>query len=244
MYIFNGFYLLHSYNPSFLICLCFNMVSFRGQKKLGPQPDRSPLGVSFKISDEHPHLFHMWSPPPPGTCNAWENSRHSTMPPVVSPRYDVWEASAEIPYWWHVTTQIWVVLLISDWSCRVENLIQPIRSTTQISVVTRHQHQHLRSFLRRHLAGKSVVASPNVCCFLRINLRSRKLAFYRGRISLVGRAPDCREQKVIGFDSQGRINTSILGVLKELRNEGTSNALQTVGRIMVVPSPTKSRKKK
>ena len=34
MYIFNSFYLLHSYNPSFLICLCFNMVSFRGQKSL------------------------------------------------------------------------------------------------------------------------------------------------------------------------------------------------------------------
>ena len=48
----------------------------------------------------------------------------------------------------------------------------------------------------------------------------------------------------IGFDSQGQINTSILGVLKELRNEGTSNALQTAGRIMVVPSSTKSRKKK
>ena len=45
MYIFNSFYLLHSYNPSFLICLCFNMVSFRGQKKLGPRPDRSLLGV-------------------------------------------------------------------------------------------------------------------------------------------------------------------------------------------------------
>ena len=28
-----------------LICLCFNMVSFRGQKKFGPRPDRSPLGV-------------------------------------------------------------------------------------------------------------------------------------------------------------------------------------------------------
>ena len=45
MFIFNAFYLLHSYNPSFLVCLCFNMVSFRGQKKLGPRPDRSPLGV-------------------------------------------------------------------------------------------------------------------------------------------------------------------------------------------------------
>ena len=53
MYIFNAFYLLHSYNPSFFICLCFNMVSFNGQKKL-------------KISDEHPHPFHMRSPLPPG----------------------------------------------------------------------------------------------------------------------------------------------------------------------------------
>ena len=45
MDIFNAFYLLHSYNPSFLNCLCFSMVSFRGQKELGPRPDRSPLGV-------------------------------------------------------------------------------------------------------------------------------------------------------------------------------------------------------
>ena len=28
------------------------------------------------------------------------------------PRNDIWETSAEIPYWWHVTTEIWVVLLI------------------------------------------------------------------------------------------------------------------------------------
>ena len=42
------------------------MVSFRGQKKLGPRPDRSPLGVYFKISDKHPYPFHMRSLPPPG----------------------------------------------------------------------------------------------------------------------------------------------------------------------------------
>ena len=30
-----------------------------------------------------------------GTDVAWEN--------------DIWETSAEIPYWWRVTTQIWVV---------------------------------------------------------------------------------------------------------------------------------------
>ena len=29
---------------------------------------------------------------------------------MVFPRNDVWQMSAEIPYWWHVTTQIWVVL--------------------------------------------------------------------------------------------------------------------------------------
>ena len=29
---------------------------------------------------------------------------------------------------------------LGDWSCRVGNLVQPIRSTTQIYVVTRHQY--------------------------------------------------------------------------------------------------------
>ena len=38
------------------------MVSFRGQKKLAPRPDRSPLGVLFKTSDEHPRPFYA-SPP-------------------------------------------------------------------------------------------------------------------------------------------------------------------------------------
>ena len=31
-------------------------------------------------------------------------------------------------------------MLRSDWSCRVGSLFQPIRSTTQIWVVTRHQY--------------------------------------------------------------------------------------------------------
>ena len=41
---------------------------------------------------------------------AWENGRHFA---TVSPRNDIWETSTEIPYWWRVTTLIWVVLLIS-----------------------------------------------------------------------------------------------------------------------------------
>ena len=45
MYIFNAFSLLQSYNPSFLICLCFNMVSFRGKKKAWA----TPRLVSFRV---------------------------------------------------------------------------------------------------------------------------------------------------------------------------------------------------
>ena len=43
---------------------------------------------------------------------AWENSRHLTTTPLVSPPNDVWETSSENPYWWRVTPQIWVGLLI------------------------------------------------------------------------------------------------------------------------------------
>ena len=37
------------------------------------------------------------------------------MPPLFPLRNNVWEMTTEIPYWWRVTTQIWVVLLIG-WS--------------------------------------------------------------------------------------------------------------------------------
>ena len=54
----------------------------------------------------------------------------------------------------------------SDWSGHKENLLQPIRSTTQIWEETRHQYGFLRSFLRCHLEGKPVVTSRNDGCFL------------------------------------------------------------------------------
>ena len=43
----------------------------------------------------------------------YADSGHFVMPPLVSLEKDVWETNAEIeiPHWWHVTTQIWVVLL-------------------------------------------------------------------------------------------------------------------------------------
>ena len=62
----------HYNKMSLSIILCFKMVSFRGQKKLGPCPDWPPLGVYLKISNKHPRPFHMGvSPPPPAplrTC--------------------------------------------------------------------------------------------------------------------------------------------------------------------------------
>ena len=64
------------------------------------------------------------------TVLAWENSRHLATLPLVSLPNDVWETSAEIPYWRCVTTQIWVMLLI--W------LVVPHRKF--ISTIPRHQY--------------------------------------------------------------------------------------------------------
>ena len=46
------------------------------------------------------------------TEKAWENSQHLATLPLVAPSNDLWETWVEIPYWWRVNIQIWVVLLI------------------------------------------------------------------------------------------------------------------------------------
>ena len=56
----------------------------------------------------------------------------------------------------------------SDWSCREGNLLQPIRSTTQIQVVTRLQYA--RSWA--HFFWNLVAALRNVGCFLRLHFPS------------------------------------------------------------------------
>ena len=52
----------------------------------------------------------------------------------------------------------------SDWSCCEGNLLQPIRSTTQISVVTRHQYGVYSLAPQRHYERKPVWG-----CFLRLS---------------------------------------------------------------------------
>ena len=57
---------------------------------------------------------------------------------------------------------------VSNWSRRVGNLIQPIRSTTQIWVVTRHQYGISALLSQTSFGGEPVVASPNYGSFLRL----------------------------------------------------------------------------
>ena len=55
-----------------------------------------------------------------------------------------------------------------DWLKRISHAARPIRRTTRIWVVNVIRMGFLRLFLRRHFAGKLVLASWNVGCFLRL----------------------------------------------------------------------------
>ena len=97
---------------------------------------------------------------------AWENRRNFVTPSVVFPRNTVWETSAKIPYWWRVTSQIWVVLLFgrAEWGiCFNQSEALPRSGWWRVISM-----EFLRSFLRRYFAGKPPVASRNVVCFLRL----------------------------------------------------------------------------
>ena len=68
------------------------------------------------------------------------------------------------------------MLSASDWSWRLGNLIQPIRSTTQIWVVTRHQYGISALVSQTSFGGEPTLASSNVGRFLRL-LKNRKVKF-------------------------------------------------------------------
>ena len=57
----------------------------------------------------------------------------------------------------------------SDWLKQISHVAWPIRRTTQIWVAVRHQYmEFLCLFLTHNFAGKPVVVSWNVSCFLRL----------------------------------------------------------------------------
>ena len=82
------------------------------------------------------------------------------------PPNDVRKTSAEIPYWWHVDYSD--LDRAAELSCRLGNLIQPIRSTIQIWVVTSHQYGISALVSQTSFGGKPVAVSPSVRCFLRL----------------------------------------------------------------------------
>ena len=90
---------------------------------------------------------------------AWENTRHFAMPPTVSPWNDIWETSAEISYWWGVTTQ-WGSA--RDWLKQISQVAQPIRSSTQIWVVTRHQYG-ISALVSQTLFSREIVGGIAKC---------------------------------------------------------------------------------
>ena len=94
----------------------------------------------------------------------WENSRHLPTPPSVSPRNDVRETSAEIPYWWRVITQIWLVLLIG-W-----NKYFPRSTTNEKHYPDLGSDASPAWNFYARFSDVPVVASPNVGCFLTLML--------------------------------------------------------------------------
>ena len=89
---------------------------------------------------------------------------------------------------------------VSDWLKRISRATRQIRSTSQIRVVMRHEYGILRSFLRRHFAGKTVVASrmsavfsgyePNsLNCELRAFIRNMALSLW-----LIGNCKAAKEK--------------------------------------------------
>ena len=95
-----------------------------------------------------------------GAGVTWDYSRHFTTPPLVSPRNDVWEMSAESPYWWSATNQIWVVLQIGwrKYPTRHDQS-EALPRSGKWNVISM---EYLPWFLRRHFAGEPVVAPWNV----------------------------------------------------------------------------------
>ena len=73
---------------------------------------------------------------------------------------DVWGMNGEVPYWWLVTTQIWGVFVI-------ETVLAawPIRSTTQIWVVTRHQYGISALIPQKSLRRETSGGIPKCCLF-------------------------------------------------------------------------------
>ena len=94
---------------------------------------------------------------------AWENSWHFVKRPLDSPLNDVWETSAEIPYWWRV----YRLLLRSEQCFTRHDQSEALPKSGRVISM-----EFLRPFLTSHFAGKPAVTSRNVGCSGYTNPRS------------------------------------------------------------------------
>ena len=96
-------------------------------------------------------------------------------PQLVSPRNDVWGTRAEFSIWWRDTTQTLVVLLIG--LCKCTSLHDQSEALPRFLYWHVISMEYLRSFLRRHFAGKPEVASWKVVRFFGYYLTSSPCSF-------------------------------------------------------------------
>ena len=96
---------------------------------------------------------------------------HFEMPQLVSPRNDIWETSAEEnPRTDDVSLPrsglcFWLVVPRGKFDSTNQKHLPDLGTGRVISM------EFLRSFFRRHFAGKPVVRLRNVACFLKIDFR-------------------------------------------------------------------------
>ena len=72
----------------------------------------------------------------------------------------------------------------SDWLNQISHAKRPMRSTTQICIVTRHQYGISALVSQTSFGVKPVVASPNVGCFLRLEILVKNVCISDCKISL------------------------------------------------------------
>ena len=102
-----------------------------------------------------------------GHLIAWVNRRHlETLPPVSRAK---WRLRNERRNCILMTRHYRDLGSASGWLNQISHAARPVRSTTQIWVVTRHQYGISVLVSQTSFGGKlPVVASPNVGCFLRL----------------------------------------------------------------------------
>ena len=149
----------------------WGMVSLRSRYYLFYQPTkRSKVGLVIlpvKKCSGAKSIAWLSKCRQPSLSPAWRNSQYFATTPLVFPRSNVWRTSAEIRYWWCVTSQIWVVLLIGRAAREIcFNQSEALPRSWYGCVIS---VEFLRSFLRRHFARKPVLALRNVGCFQRLS---------------------------------------------------------------------------